>query len=155
MRKPILTVIVGLLAGFFNGALGISSAPLLLPAVLFFSLVDNYKTAIGTVILTIVAPLSIFAVVRYYNKGYVKVKTALLLMAAVALGTYFGSVFTTTVGTPITLAYMTASVLMLVSLFWFYLAYMHGDKFIELGSNGSSGKRGRAIDRSLTTATRD
>ena len=124
MRNLFLTVLLGLSAGFFSGALGISSAPILLPGIMLLNLVDNYKTAIGTVILTIIPPLSIFALIEYYRRDYINIPVALILMATVIIGAYMGSVFTTTYDTSeITLAYMTGGALFLLSLFWFYVGY--------------------------------
>lgn len=117
----LLVVIIGIIAGFLGGSLGVSSAPFILPPLLLFSLVDSYKSGIGTVILTIIPPLSILALYNYYYAGYVKVKLALLLMVAVIIGAFFGSKFTIGVS-PITLAYMTSGSLFALSLFWFYLA---------------------------------
>jgi uncharacterized membrane protein YfcA len=117
----LLVVIIGIIAGFLGGSLGVSSAPFILPPLLIFSLVDSYKSGIGTVILTIIPPLSILALYNYYYAGYVKVKLALLLMVAVIIGAFFGSKFTIGVS-PITLAYMTSGSLFALSLFWFYLA---------------------------------
>ena len=117
----LLVVIIGVIAGFLGCSLGVSSAPFILPPLLLFSLVDSYKSGIGTVILTIIPPLSIFALYNYYYAGYVKVKLALLLMVAVIIGGFFGSKFTMGVS-PTTLAYMTSGSLFSLSLFWFYLA---------------------------------
>lgn len=131
-----LTVLIGIIAGFFGGALGVSSAPFLLPPLLIFSLVDSYKAAIGTVILTIIPPLSIMALYNYYYAGFVKIPLALLLMVAVICGAYFGSKFTIKVS-PITLAYMTSSTLFALSVFWFYLAWT--GKYIMSGSGRDVG----------------
>jgi uncharacterized protein len=131
-----LTVGIGSIAGFLGGALGVSSAPFLLPPLLIFSLVDSYKSAIGTVILTIIPPLSIMALYNYYHAGYVKVSLALLLMVAVLIGAYFGSKFTIKVS-PVTLAYMTSCVLFLVSMFWLYLAWT--GKYIMSGTGRDVG----------------
>tara|TARA_B100001059_G_scaffold217051_1_gene235952 strand:+ start:422 stop:835 length:414 start_codon:yes stop_codon:yes gene_type:complete len=117
----LLVITIGVIAGFLGGSLGVSSAPFILPPLLLFSLVDSYKSGIGTVILTIIPPLSIFALYNYYYAGYVKVKLALLLMVAVIIGGFFGSKFTMGVS-PTTLAYMTSGSLFSLSLFWFYLA---------------------------------
>ena len=131
-----LTVVIGIFAGFFGGALGVSSAPFLLPPLLIFSLVNSYKAAIGTVILTIIPPLSIMALYNYYYAGFVNIPLALLLMVAVVIGAYFGSKFTIKVS-PITLAYMTSCALFGLSMFWLYLAWT--GKYIMSGSGRDVG----------------
>ena len=49
---------IGVIAGFFSAALGLSAGPILVPGLLLMSIVKGYKLAIGTTILTIVPPLS-------------------------------------------------------------------------------------------------
>ncbi len=117
----IVIVIVGIIAGFFSGSLGLSAGPILVPGLLLFSIVQGMKSAIGTTILTIIPPLSIFACLNYYRHGYVNVKLALILMISVIFGTLFGSNFTI-LFSPRTLAYMTSGVLAILAAFWFHCA---------------------------------
>ena len=49
---------IGVIAGFFSSALGLSAGPILVPGLLLMPIVKGYKLAIGTTILTIVPPLS-------------------------------------------------------------------------------------------------
>lgn len=116
-----LIVILGIISGFIAGAFGISAGPILVPGLLLFSLTSGLKSAIGTTILTIIPPLSIFAGINYYRQGYVDVKLAILLMVTVVFGTLFGSKFTILVR-PKILAYMTSGILAVLSVFWFYCA---------------------------------
>lgn len=131
-----ITIIIGLISGFLGAAIGISSAPFLLPALLIFSLVNSYKLAIGTVILTIVPPLSILALYNYYNAGFINVPLALLLMISIVCGAYFGSKFTIKTS-PITLAYITSFCLFGLAFFWLYLAKT--GRFITKGTGRDIG----------------
>lgn len=131
-----ITIIIGLISGFMGASLGVSSAPFLLPALLIFSLVNSYKLAIGTVILTIIPPLSILALYNYYNAGFINIQLALLLMGCVTLGGYFGSKFTIK-SSPITIAYITSATLFGLALFWFYLATT--GKYITKGNGNDIG----------------
>ena len=119
MIKPII-IIIGIISGFFSGALGFSAGPLLVPLLLIFSLCLSYKTAVGTTILTIIPPLSIFAVMNYYRHGNVNIKLAITLMLCVTVGAYIGSLFTLNINSNV-LAYLTSAVLALLSMFWFYV----------------------------------
>jgi hypothetical protein len=116
-----LIIILGIIAGFIAGAFGISAGPILVPGLLLFSLTSGLKSAIGTTILTIIPPLSIFAGINYYRQGYVDIKLALLLMVSVVFGTLFGSNFTILVK-PRFIAYATSAILAVLSVFWFYCA---------------------------------
>ena len=119
MINPIIKII-GIISGFFSGALGFSAGPLLVPLLLIFSLCLSYKTAVGTTILTIIPPLSIFAVMNYYRHGNVNIKLAITLMLCVTVGAYIGSLFTLNINSNV-LAYLTSAVLALLSMFWFYV----------------------------------
>jgi len=119
MIKPII-IFIGIISGFFSGALGFSAGPLLVPLLLIFSLCLSYKTAVGTTILTIIPPLSIFAVMNYYRHGNVNIKLAITLMICVTFGAYIGSLFTLKINSNV-LAYLTSAVLAILSVFWFYV----------------------------------
>ena len=70
----ILIIIIGLIAGFFAGSLGFSAGPILVPLLLLSALSGSYKSAVGTTILTIIPPLSIFAALNYYRHGLVAIR---------------------------------------------------------------------------------
>lgn len=124
----ILIIIIGLIAGFFAGSMGFSAGPILVPLLLLSALSSNYKSAVGTTILTIIPPLSIFAALNYYRYGHVNVKLALMLMICVTIGAYFGSVFTLNLSSSI-MAYLTSFVLAILSVFWLYVG--NTGKFID------------------------
>jgi uncharacterized protein len=124
----ILIIIIGIIAGFFAGALGFSAGPILVPLLLLFSLSATYKSAVGTTILTIIPPLSIFAALNYYRHGHVNVKLAIILMICVTIGAYFGSVFTLSTSSNV-MAYLTSAILAILSVFWFYVGKT--GKFID------------------------
>jgi|TARA_X000000368_G_C22894232_1_gene651086 uncharacterized protein len=117
----VIVVILGIIAGFFSASLGLGAGPILVPGLLIMSIVQGYKFAIGTTILTIIPPLSVFACLNYYRMGYINVKLAIVLMFSVIFGTIFGSQFTI-VFPPKIIAYMCSGVLAVLSVFWFYCA---------------------------------
>ena len=121
MEGLAIIISIGIIAGFFSSALGLGAGPILVPGLLLMSIVKGYKLAIGTTILTIIPPLSIFACLNYYRKGYVNVKLAIILMFSVIVGTIFGSQFTI-IYKPKTIAYMCSFVMALLAAFWFYCA---------------------------------
>ena len=117
----LIVIIIGIVAGFFSSALGFGAGPIIVPGLLLFSIVKGYKLAIGTTILTIIPPLSVFACFNYYKNGFVNVKLAIVLMFSVIFGTIFGSQFTI-IYSPKTIAYMSSFVMATLSIFWFYCA---------------------------------
>jgi uncharacterized protein len=117
----LIVIIIGIVSGFFSSALGFGAGPIIVPGLLLFSIVKGYKLAIGTTILTIIPPLSVFACFNYYKNGFVNVKLAIVLMFSVIFGTIFGSQFTI-IYSPKTVAYMSSFVMATLSIFWFYCA---------------------------------
>ena len=123
MNYTILQVLfVGIISGFASGALGLTSAPIIVPLLTLLKMVKSYKVAIGTTLFTVLPPLSIGAVYTYYKNKEVDVKLGLILMVIVTLAAYGGGKFTEAVH-PITIAYITSVLLLFLSSFWFYCAY--------------------------------
>jgi len=113
---------VGVIAGFASGALGLTSAPILVPLLTILKMVDSYKKAIGTTLFAVLPPLSIGAVYTYYNDKQVDVRLGLILMAVVAVAAYGGGKFTEFADSK-TVAYITSALLLFLSMFWFYCGY--------------------------------
>ena len=65
----------------------------ILPGLLLFGLVPNFKTAAGTTLLAILPPLSIGAVIEYYRRGNVNVPLAIVLMIVASITTFLGARF--------------------------------------------------------------
>ena len=129
MNYTILQVLfVGIISGFASGALGLTSAPIIVPLLTLLKMVKSYKVAIGTTLFTVLPPLSIGAVYTYYKTKEVDVKLGLILMVIVTLAAYGGGKFTEAVH-PRTIAYITSALLLFLSSFWFYCA--HTGKYIE------------------------
>ena len=113
---------VGIISGFASGALGLTSAPLLVPLITLLNMVNTYKIAIGTTLFAVLPPLSIGAVYTYYKNKQVNLRLGLLLMVIVTLSSYGGSKFTE-VAHPKTVALITGGVLLFLSIFWFYCGF--------------------------------
>jgi uncharacterized membrane protein YfcA len=106
------TILLGLGAGVLGGALGQSGAETMLPGLLILGIVSDFKTAAGTVLLTILPPLSLLAIIEYYKRGQVKVVTSITLMISYFFAAYFGAYFTKNVSN---------SNLELISAVYFYI----------------------------------
>lgn len=122
MYTFILSIILGSIAGLFGGALGQSGAPIMLPGLLILGLVPNFKTAVGTVLLTILPPISFFAVVDYYKRGHVNVYISLCLMVSYAITVYVGAHLTKHVQDN-TMEYIAGFYFLIISIFFFWNAY--------------------------------
>jgi len=120
--NTLLTILLGSVAGLAGGALGQSGAETMLPGLLILGIVPNFKTAAGTVLLTLVPPISLLAAIQYYYRGQVQVKTSIILFIFYFLMAFVGSYFTKDLSNQ-TLEYTTAVYFLIVSLFFFWNAY--------------------------------
>ncbi len=90
-------IVIGLVAGAFSGFFGIGGATILIPIfVLMFGM--SQHQAQGTALAVLLPPVFIFAVMKYYQLGYVKVKMALIIALAFSLGAYAGAYLVQGVG---------------------------------------------------------
>jgi uncharacterized membrane protein YfcA len=101
----LLTLGIGSLAGFIGGSLGTSGSSIMIPGLLATGVASNYKTAAGTTLLAILAPLSIGAVYVYWKAGHVQVMTAIMLVIS-----YF---IASTISAKLTLKYFSDKQLLL------------------------------------------
>lgn len=86
----LLLLLIGLTAGFIGGALGLGGGIIIVPALIYLLNFSQHQ-AQGTSLMVLLFPVGIFAVVNYYRAGFIDWRIALLLMAGVVVGSYFGS----------------------------------------------------------------
>lgn len=90
IQQIILIIIIGLLAGFVGGSLGVGGGIIIVPALLFLMGFSQHE-AQGTYLAVLLFPIGILGVVNYYKHGYVHFKFAAILIIAFLLGSYLGS----------------------------------------------------------------
>ena len=130
LSNTVLTILLGSFAGLFGGALGQSGAEVMLPGLLILGIVSNFKTAAGTVLLTILPPLSLLAIVEYYKRGQVRVVTSMILMVAYFFAAYAGAYATRSISN---------SQLQFVSAIYFFVI---GGFFLWNSYTGTYGEEG-------------
>jgi uncharacterized protein len=86
-----LYIFIGLVAGVMSGLFGVGGAVLLVPAFVFLLGMSQHQ-AQGTALAVLLPPIFIFAVIKYYQHGFVQVKLAMIVALAFALGAYGGAV---------------------------------------------------------------
>jgi uncharacterized membrane protein YfcA len=91
--------IVKFLLSFMVGAIGGTTAvytglgvSLMVPLVLFLGIIDDYKTAVGTMFLAVFAPISSIPTYNFYKSGNLDIIVGL----SIALGYFTGSYLTST-----------------------------------------------------------
>ena len=94
MNHALATVGLGIISGLLGGALGQSGAEVMVPGLLILGIVSDFKTAAGTVLLTILPPLSLMAVVTYWKRNQVQATTSVILMVTYFFAAWVGAYFT-------------------------------------------------------------
>lgn len=118
----IKTIMLGLGAGVLGGALGQSGAETMLPGLLILGIVSDFKTAAGTVLLTILPPLSLLAIIEYYKRGQVKVVVSMTLMLSYFFAAYFGAYFTKNISNSM-LEFISAIYFFIIGSFFLWNSY--------------------------------
>lgn len=83
-------ILLGLLAGYLSGLVGIGGGIVMVPVLVFLFGFTQHK-AQGTTLALLMIPVGIFGVMNYYKAGNVDIRTALLLCCGFVLGSYLGS----------------------------------------------------------------
>ena len=92
IQQLVFLIIVGLLAGFIAGSMGVGGGIIIVPAlVLLFGF--SQHQAQGTSLAVLLPPISIFAVIKYHQSGYIDYKFAAVLAVTFFLGSFLGGVF--------------------------------------------------------------
>jgi len=107
-------LLLGLIAGFFSGLIGIGGAIIIIPAmVLLFGLPQH--VAQGTTLALMVPPIGLLAAWVYYKQGFVDLKIAGLICLGFFVGGLVGAKFATNIPEP-TLRRIFGVVLLLAAL---------------------------------------
>ncbi len=90
MHDIILLLIIGVIAGFVSGSMGVGGGIIIVPALVFLFGMSQQE-AQGTSLGVLVFPVVLLAAYNYYKEDYVNIKFSLILIIAFVLGGYFGS----------------------------------------------------------------
>ena len=116
------TVLVGTIAGILGGAFGLGGSFMMIPGILLLKIVPDYKTAIGTGLFTVLMPITLLAVMEYRKLNKIDYKISFILFVSYIIAAYYGSIINKIVDVKM-LKYGSAFTFLLISIFYFYLAY--------------------------------
>lgn len=88
--QQIFYIILGMVAGTLSGMFGIGGGIILVPALVYIFSLSQHQ-AQGTSLAALLPPVAIFAVLRYYYSGNVKVGIAALICVGFLLGGLIGA----------------------------------------------------------------
>jgi uncharacterized membrane protein YfcA len=89
-NQIIIILLIGICAGFLSGSIGVGGGIIMVPAMVFFLGFSQHQ-AQGTSLALMVAPIGLISAMNYYQKGYVNIKVAMILVISFFIGSYFGS----------------------------------------------------------------
>lgn len=90
MNTVYILLIVGLLAGFLSGLVGIGGGIIIVPALVYFFQFSQQQ-AQGTTLFMFLLPIGILGVMNYYKAGYLDFKVALIMACTFVIGSFLGS----------------------------------------------------------------
>lgn len=82
-------LLLGILAGYLSGLVGIGGGIILVPALIFIFGLSQHE-AQGTTLALMIPPIGILAVMEYYKKQYVNLNFAIIIILGFVIGSYFG-----------------------------------------------------------------
>ncbi|WP_295800546.1 sulfite exporter TauE/SafE family protein [Mucilaginibacter sp.] len=86
----LVLILIGFVAGFLGGMVGLGGGIILIPALVLFLSMDQ-RMAQGTTVAIMLPPIGFFAAFNYCKAGYVNIKYALIIAIVFMLGGYVGS----------------------------------------------------------------
>jgi uncharacterized membrane protein YfcA len=86
----LLYVLLGLVAGFLSGLIGIGGGVIIVPSLIFLFGFSQHE-AQGTTLGLLVPPIGILAAWTYYQQGYMDIKVAALICLGFLLGGLLGA----------------------------------------------------------------
>jgi len=90
VQLVLLLALVGFFAGVLSGLVGVGGGVIIVPCLVFF-LGFSQQAAQGTSLGLLLLPVGIFAVINYYNKGYIDIKVVVIMSIAFIAGGWLGS----------------------------------------------------------------
>ena len=114
-------VLIGTIAGFLGGLLGLSGTVMMLPLLTLFNLFPDYQTAIGTILFCFEPFGSIFAIVQYAKEKRIDYLIGINIALSYMLGSYIGAKYHKQF-TEKMLKNITATILLFLSMYMFYNA---------------------------------
>ncbi len=100
MPPWLIFLIIGLLGGISAGFFGIGGGIVIVPALIYWAGFTQHM-ATGTSIAVLLPPIGLAAAFEYYRHGNVNVRAAIILAAAMFLGSWIGAYFANQISGPL------------------------------------------------------
>ena len=88
--RYVLSFIIGLIGGSSFIYIGVGTT-IMIPLIMFLGIIEDFKKIIGTIIIPVISPVTIFPLYEFYKRNLVDVKLGLFLGIGYFIGSYVTS----------------------------------------------------------------
>jgi len=121
-KRIISTILIGIITGIIGSFFGVIGSSILLPSLLFFKIITDYDTAIGTVLLTLLLPITLLSVYEYEKRGKIDYEIGIILFITYFFSSYIGAYFNKFFHQKI-LLFGCATLYLFITMYFYYYAY--------------------------------
>jgi uncharacterized membrane protein YfcA len=118
----IYSILIGTLSGILGGAFGLGGSFIMLPGLILLNVTKDFNTAVGTILFSLLPPVSLLAVIEYYKRGQVDFTIGTILFVTYFLAAYLGAQINKMYDQK-TLEYACATVFLFITIYFYYHAY--------------------------------
>jgi hypothetical protein len=120
--RYIYTIIIGIISGLLGGAFGLGGSFVMLPGVILLNVIPDFKTAVGTVLFSLLPPISLLSVIEFGKRKQVDYTVGTILVVTYFFSSYYGALITNYYDNK-TLQFYCAISFLLISFYFFYRSY--------------------------------
>ena len=88
--RYVLSFIIGLIGGTSFIYIGVGTS-LMIPLIIFLGVIEDFQKVIGTIIIPVISPVTIFPLYEFYKRDLIDIKVGLFLAVGYFIGSYVTS----------------------------------------------------------------
>jgi uncharacterized membrane protein YfcA len=88
--RYVLSFIIGLIGGSTFIYIGVGTS-LMIPLIICLGVIENFQKVIGTIIIPVISPVTIFPLYEFYKRNLLDIKVGLFLAVGYFIGSYITS----------------------------------------------------------------
>jgi uncharacterized membrane protein YfcA len=119
INRIILTIILGSLSGILCGAFGLGGSFIILPGLILLGITPDFQTAAGTMLFSLLPPVSLLAVIEYYKRKKVDINVGIILCVTYFIFAYYGT-FINKMYSDKTLKFYNGIIFLMISIYFFW-----------------------------------
>lgn len=119
INRIILTIILGSLSGILGGAFGLGGSFIMLPGLIMLGITPDFQTAAGTMLFSLLPPVSLLAVIEYYKRKKVDINVGIILCITYFIFAYYGSIINKMYSDK-TLKFYSGIIFLIISIYFFW-----------------------------------